>query len=147
MICDYSYNTQELSQHSHQSQHQHQPCSRILESQESSVSVSSVVSDSETSLEKPSFRNTTTTTSSPHKHKQRYNTRELCVPQDVPTVEAAVAWANAEFQRAAAQQVPDVTITILLDPRQTYQVAEPLVVQASGRRLHGRGRCRLALPG
>ena len=57
---------------------------------------------------------------------------KILVPQDIPTLEQAVKFCNYEFQRAANANVPKKHMTILLKPGHTYQVEEPLIVQAVG---------------
>jgi len=54
------------------------------------------------------------------------------VPQDHPTLELAVSYANHVFQRAADHQIPEVIITIQLDTENVHQVHKPLDVRAVG---------------
>lgn len=57
----------------------------------------------------------------------------VSVPQDFPTLHAAVRFCNAEFQRAADARTSGKHLTILLERDQTYKLEQPLVVQAIGK--------------
>lgn len=57
----------------------------------------------------------------------------ILVPQDIPTLDAAVKYCNAAFQAANSDiNLPSKHITILLQRGRTYELEQPLAIEPVG---------------